>query len=151
MRDHMRTLPLLTLVIATVAAGMACQSETSLGPPSTPATSLRVLPSAITLGGGKSLRLTATVHNADGSTTRPDGVTWVSADGIVASVDAGGMVLGLQPGQARIIATWQDNRAFSLITVAAPDAQKPKSKPRPECLAKSTAEGSEIPTTDECI
>ena len=142
----MRTLPLLTLVIATVAAGMGCQSDASLGPPPPPTTALTVLPSSTTVGGGQSLRLTAQVHNADGSTTTPGGVTWISADGVVASVDADGMVHGLRPGQTRITATWHDNRAFALVTVSEPQAQKP----RPECLESGTAKDSDIPKTGQC-
>jgi hypothetical protein len=37
-------------------------------------------------------------------------------------------VLGLRAGQAQIVATWHDSRAFSLVTVLEPVAQKPEGK-----------------------
>jgi uncharacterized protein YjdB len=122
----MRTLSLLTLVFATTAAGMGCQSGASLAPPSDPdpITTLTVLPSVTLLDGGKSLRLTAKVRQADGSLTSPADVAWSSADGAIASVDAGGVVFGWRAGQVQIVATWHDNRGSSLVTVLEPVVKK---------------------------
>ena len=131
----MRTLPLLTLVFATIAAGLGCQSGASLEPPSDPdpITTLTVLPSVTLLDGGKTLRLTAKVRQADGSLTSPADVAWSSADGAIASVDAGGIVYGWRAGRVQIVATWHDSRGSSLVTVLEPVAKKPDGK-NPEPL-----------------
>jgi uncharacterized protein YjdB len=126
----MRTLPLLTLVFATIAAGLGCQSGASLEPPADPGpiTTLTVLPSVTLLDGGKSLRLTAKVRQADGSLTSPPDVAWSSADGAIAAVDAGGIVYGWRAGRVQIVATWHDSRGSSLVTVLEPVAKKPDEK-----------------------
>jgi uncharacterized protein YjdB len=126
----MRTLSLLTLVVATTVAGMGCQSGASLEPRSDPdpITTLTVLPSVTLLDGGKSLRLTAKVRQADGSLTSPADVAWSSADGAIASVDAGGVVHGLRAGRVQIVATWHDSRGSSLVTVLEAVAKKPDGK-----------------------
>jgi len=126
----MRTLPLLTLVFATIAAGLGCQSGASLAPPSDsdPITTLTVLPSVMLLDGGKSLRMTARVRQADGSLTSPADVAWSSANGAIASVDASGVVFGWRAGQVQIVATWHDSRGSSLVTVLEPVAKKPNGK-----------------------
>ena len=131
----MRTLPLLTLVFATIAAGLGCQTGASLEPPSDPdpITTLTVLPSVTLLDGGKTLRLTAKVRQADGSLTSPADVAWSSADGTIASVDAGGIVYGWRAGRVQIVATWHDSRGSSLVTVLEPVAKKPDGK-NPEPL-----------------
>lgn len=149
----MRTLPLLTLVLATAAAGMGCQSGASLEPPADPAPTLTVRPSITSLDGGKTLRLTAKVRHADGSITSPADITWRSEDGAIASVDASGTVHGLRAGRVQIVATWRDNRGSSLVTVLEPVAQKPEGKePEPQCLEKGIAgAGSEIPESGTCL
>lgn len=147
----MRTLPLLTLVLATAAAGMGCQSGAPLGPPADPSPTLTVLPSITSIDGGKTLRLTAKVRQADGSITSPVDVTWRSEDGDIASVDASGMVLGLRAGRVQIVATWRDNQGSSVVTVLEPVGQKPKGK-APQCSEKGIAgAGSEIPESGTCL
>lgn len=147
----MRTLPLLTLVFATTAAGMGCQSGASLEPPSDPVTSLTVLPSSTSLDDGTSLRLTAKVREPDGSITSPADVVWSSADGDIASVDAAGMVSGLRAGRVQIVATWHGSRGSSVVTVLETVRKKPNGNtPVPECLEKATA-GAGIPKTGTCL
>jgi hypothetical protein len=134
----MRTLPLLTLVLVTAAAGVGCQSGASLEPPPDAAPTLTVQPSVTSLDGGKSLRLIAKVHQADGSITSPADVSWSSADGTIASVDGDGIVHGLRSGRVQIVATWHDGRGSSLVTVLEPVTKKPDGKnPGPQCLGKS--------------
>jgi uncharacterized protein YjdB len=142
----MRTLPLLTLVFATTAVGTGCQSGASFEPPPDPVTSLRVLPSATSLDGGTSLRLSARIRQPDGSITSPPDVAWSSADSDIASVDAAGMVSGLRAGRVQIVATWHGHRGSSVVTVLEPVAKKPNGKtPGRQCLEKATA-GAAIPT-----
>jgi Big-like domain-containing protein len=148
----MRTLPLLTLVLATAAAGMGCQSGASLEPPADPESRLTVLPNITSVDGGKTLRLTARVRQADGSITSPADIAWLSEDGAIASVDAGGTVRGLRAGRVQIVATWHDSRGFSLVTVLEPVGQKPDGKqPKPQCTEKGVAgAAAEIPTGVTC-
>jgi hypothetical protein len=142
----MRTLPLLTLVFATTAAGMGCQSGASLEPPPDQVTSLTVLPSITSLDGGTSLRLSAKIRQPDGSITSPADVAWSSADSDIASVDAAGMVSGLRAGRVQIVATWHGSRGSSVVTVLEPVRKKPNGKaPVPKCLEKATASAA-IPT-----
>lgn len=148
----MRTLPLLTLVLATAAAGMGCQSGASLVAPDDPESTLTVLPTITSVDGGKTLRLTAKVRQPDGTITSPADIAWRSGDDAIASVDGGGTVLGLRAGQVQIVATWHDSRGFSLVTVLEPVAQKPDGKqPKPQCTEKGVAgAGAEIPNGGTC-
>jgi hypothetical protein len=149
----MRTSPLLALVLATVAAGLGCESGTPVGPgPTDPAdpgvlASITVIPNVTALGGGRTLRLTAKVRNRDGSTSTPVGVAWQSEDGDIATVDAAGLVYGLRPGRVQIVATWRDSRGSSLVTVFETVAKKPT----PRCLEKD-ADGaaSGALSSDQC-
>jgi hypothetical protein len=148
----MRTLPSLTLVLATAAAGLGCQSGASLEPPAEPASTLTVRPSVTSLDGGQTLHLTARIRQADGSITSPVDIAWRSEDGAIASVDASGTVRGLRPGRVQIVATWRDNRGISLVTVLEPVAKKPGKEPGPQCTEKGIAgAGSEIPKSGTCL
>ena len=139
----MRTHSLLTIVLSLAAGSLGCDSGANLGPRAVEVLPLTVIPSATTIDGGKTIRLIARVRHSDGSTSEPPDVTWRSANGAVATVDGTGVVSGLQPGQAQIVATWQDTRGSSLVTVA----EAVTKKPTPECSAQATAEaGSNIPT-----
>jgi hypothetical protein len=148
----MRTLPLLTLVLATAAASMGCQSGASLEVSDVPQAALTVLPTITSVDGGKTLRLTAKVRQPDGSITTPADIAWLSEDGAIASVDAGGTVRGLRAGRVQIVATWHDTRGFSLVTVLEPVAGKPDGKqPKPLCTEKGVAgAGAEIPKDGTC-
>jgi Big-like domain-containing protein len=148
----MRTLPLLTLVLATAAAGMGCQSGASTEAPDDPESSVTVLPNITSVDGGKTLRLTAKVRQSDGSITTPADIAWLSEDGAIASVDADGTVRGLRAGRVQIVATWHDSRGFSLVTVLEPAARKPDGKqPKPLCTEKGAAGTSvEIPNDGTC-
>jgi hypothetical protein len=146
----MRTLPLLTLVLATAAAGMGCQSGASLEAPDDAEVTLTVLPTITSVDGGKTLRLTAKVRQPDGSITSPGDIAWRSEDGAIASVDAGGTVLGLSAGQVHIVATWRNSRGFSVVTVLEPGAQG--KQPKPQCTEKGGAgAGAEIPNGGTCL
>jgi uncharacterized protein YjdB len=131
---------------------MGCQSGASLEVSEDPESALTVLPAITSVDGGKTLRLTAKVRQPDGSITTPADIAWLSEDGAVASVDAGGTVRGLRAGRVQIVATWHDSRGFSLVTVLEPVAQKPDGKqPKPQCTEKGVAgAGAEIPKDGTC-
>lgn len=146
----MRTLPLLTLVLATAAAGMGCQSGASLTAPDDPEVTLTVRPTITSVDGGKTLRLTAKVRQPDGSFTSPADIAWRSEDDAIASVDAGGTVLGVRAGRVQIVATWRNSRGLSVVTVLEPGAQKGK-QPKPQCTEKgAVGAGAEIPNGGTC-
>jgi len=143
----MRALPLLTIVLATVAAVAGCQSDATapLVVQADPQ-ALTVVPIAATINGGKLLKLTATVHHEDGSTSSPSDVTWYSSDGAIASVASDGVVQGLRLGRVQIVATWHDSRGSSLVTVLEPVNKK--QPPCPEPLKPTS--GLVIPSQAGC-
>jgi Big-like domain-containing protein len=145
----MRTPSLFSLVVATAMATLGCQSGATA--PLTiddDPTGLTVVPSIATVDGGKFLKLTASLHLADGSRATASDVTWLSADGTIASVGTDGVVHGLKAGQVQIVATWHDSRGSSLVTVIDPAI---KGEKPPRCLEPIKAgTGSGIPTQGGC-
>lgn len=121
----MRPLSLMTLVVApmTILAGCQSGAESPAGPEDPPAP-MSVIPSSMTIDGGNLLTLSAKIRNADGTYAAPADVAWCSSNADVASVDAGGRVLGLKSGKAQIVATWHGSRGSSVITVIDPDVKK---------------------------
>jgi hypothetical protein len=131
----MRSLPFFTLLLAPVAILAGCQAGAeSPGEPDDLPAPMSVVPSSITIDGGNALTLTAKIRSADGAYATPDDIAWCSSNGDVASVDAGGHVLGLKPGKAQIVATWHGSRGSSVITVIESDARK--IEPPPLAFAK---------------
>jgi hypothetical protein len=120
----MRTLSLLTLVLAGAIASLGCKGADIVAP-SDDTPTLNVLPSVTTIGGGRFLRLTAQVKHADGSTTAASGATWQSSNGAIATVDATGMVHGLKSGRVQILAQWSGARSSSVVTVLEPVKKVP--------------------------
>jgi uncharacterized protein YjdB len=145
----MRSSSLLSFVVVTAAATLGCQSDATapLTVEAEPA-GLTVVPSIATVDGGETLRLTASLHLADGSRATAPDVTWLSADGTIASVGTDGVVHGLKAGQVQIVATWHDSRGSSLVTVVDPTIKHKDPLP---CLEPSKAgTGSGIPTNAGC-
>ncbi len=151
----MRTLHSLTLVALVAAATLGCQSDATA--PSLPSgtsgngltdgLTLTVAPSVATIEGGKVMKLTATLHHPDGSTSAAADVSWQSADGRIAAVATDGTVQGLRAGRVQIVATWHDSRGASLVTVREPVTKKDP----PRCIGPRTgAEGAGIPKTAAC-
>jgi len=147
----MRTLSLLTLLLASAVVNLGCEGDDIAAPPSDDQPTLTVLPSVTNLGNGKSIRLTARVRQPDGSIATPADVTWESANSAIATVDATGLVYGLKPGRAQIIAKWQHNRSSSLVTVLAVVSKKPTPPPTPQCLERGTRALSESPNRGKCL
>ena len=136
----MRNVRLLSLAAAAAVSAFGCGSDpgdiTGNTGPSSP---LTVAPTLATLQGGQALRLVASLHLANGSTSSPDQVRWSSADATIASVDPDGTVRGLRAGRVQIVATWHDSRGSSLIVVA---DQVAKKHPGSGCLALKATESS---------
>ena len=74
-------------------------------------------PSEVSIGVGESVVLSATAVNALGLPVGEATVTWSSEDAAVASVSAGGVVVGVSPGATRVIATTNGVAAALPITV----------------------------------
>ena len=67
-----------------------------------PGAGVAVTPSAVEIGVGASVQLTAEVRGEEGLS---QDVTWSSSDGAVATVDDVGLVIGMAPGTAEVTAT----------------------------------------------
>jgi subtilisin family serine protease len=81
--------------------------------------SLTVEPAHDTIPQGGSVALTATAADAAGEFVFVD-VTWTSLDPTIASVTAAGLVRGLQPGTARIVATAAGLADTAVVVVQPP-------------------------------
>ncbi|MBA3497458.1 MAG: hypothetical protein H0T86_10160, partial [Gemmatimonadales bacterium] len=67
-------------VVATVGLVAACQSgATAPSDPTEPVLALTVAPRLATMEGGKVLRLRASVRHADGTSSSPADIRWLSA------------------------------------------------------------------------
>jgi len=145
----MRLLPFLSTVVLQVAVFTAC-SDTTAPDPQSPAApdpgvlSLSVIPSAAIVDGGKLLKLTAKLHHSDGTYSQPAGVTWSSGDGTIATVNGAGLVQALRAGSTQIVASYQQSRASSVVTVMDPVIKKPLG-----CLAPLRS-GSSRPHDSTC-
>jgi Tol biopolymer transport system component len=91
-------------LVALAALASAC-GEGTTAPDQTTATTLSVAPAADTLtaiGAGRTF--TATVRDAGGQLLNGVAVTWTSLTPGVATVDAGGVVVAVKAGSARVVA-----------------------------------------------
>ncbi len=101
------------LMAGVVALGLAaCGDDVTIAPPSSGSggvSSVTVAPTSATVTVGSSILLTASVVADSGKT----GVSWVSSDNTVATVDASGRVTGVKPGNVTVVATSTANTAYS--------------------------------------
>jgi uncharacterized protein YjdB len=116
----MRSLLTLSTVVSLSSLVAAC-SSTPTGS-SAPADSgvVTVAPSVAALARGASLRLTAALKAADGTSGIPSDLTWRSSDPAIASVASGGLVLGVKAGRVQIIAEAQGITGAASVTVVEP-------------------------------
>jgi uncharacterized protein YjdB len=116
----MRTLLTFSTVVSLSGLVAACSSTpTGASAPADPG-AVTVAPSVAALARGASLRLTAAVKEADGTSGIPSGLTWRSSDPAIASVASGGLVLGVTAGRVQIIAEAQGISGASSVTVVEP-------------------------------
>jgi uncharacterized protein YjdB len=119
---HARSFIVASLFV--IAAGLACSSDSLTDPNAPPGLSLKLSPSADTMFIGDStvktepvqLILTATSIGLPVQT--PTGVVWTSANPLVATVSATGLVSAVAIGTTTITARVNDERATSTIVVA---------------------------------
>src|SRR5439155_7465722 len=74
-------------------------------PPPVPVASVAVTPPSASVDEGKTVQLTATPKDANGTPLSGRVVTWVSSNTTVATVSASGLVTGKVAGSATITAT----------------------------------------------
>jgi uncharacterized protein YjdB len=110
--------------IFVIAAGLACSSDSLTDPNAPPGLSLKLSPSADTMFIGDSTVTTAPVQLILTATSiglpvqAPTGVVWTSANPLVATVSATGLVSAVAIGTTTITARVNDERATSTIVVA---------------------------------
>ena len=113
----------VTCVLAVLACGEAGptqpppQSPPPPPPPPPVATSIAVSPPTVTLGRGGIVRLTAAVRDQYDQTMTGAAVTWRSSDPATATVDATGLVTGVESGETAISATAGAAMAMAGVTV----------------------------------
>ena len=89
-------------------------------PPPAPVASVTVTPVSATVETGKTVRLTATLRDANGTTLTGRQVTWTSLNPGVATVSNDGLVTGVAVGTANVYALSEGKSDTSTITVVAP-------------------------------
>ncbi len=137
----MRTLLTLSAVVSLSGLVAACSSTTPTGTsaPTDPGV-VTIAPSVAALARGSSLRLTAAVNEADGTSRIPSGLTWRSSDPAIASVASGGLVLGVKAGRVQIIAEAQGIAGAASVTVIEPSGT-------PRCI-EALIVGTGVPGKD---
>ena len=83
------------------------------------ANSVDVTPSTATISAGDTLRLSATVRDAQGNILTGSSVAWTSSDGAVATVSSAGTVTAVAAGSATITATSNGKMGQATVTVQA--------------------------------
>lgn len=77
---------------------------------------IAIVPGAVRLSPGDTIRLDADIRDEEGRPI-PLAVTWSSTDSTVFSVDSDGLVTGIGPGAALIVATAGGQSGFARVTV----------------------------------
>jgi len=119
---HARSFIVASLFV--IAAGLACSSDSLTDPNAPPGLSLKLSPSADTMFIGDStvttepVQLTLTATSIGLPVQAPTGVVWTSANPLVATVSATGLVSAVAIGTTTITARVNDERATSTIVVA---------------------------------
>ena len=114
-----------TGLVTGVAPGSATITATSEGRSGTatftvtpePVSSVVISPANGSIVVGSTLQLSATPRNATGQTLTGRTITWSSGAPGLASVSAAGLVTGLAPGSAVVLATVEGKQGSAVITV----------------------------------
>jgi Bacterial Ig-like domain (group 2). len=110
--------------IFVIAAGLACSSDSLTDPNAPPGLTLKLSPAADTMFVGDStvttepVQLILTATSIGLPVQAPTGVAWTSANPLVATVSATGLVSAVAIGTTTITARVNDERATSTIVVA---------------------------------
>lgn len=97
--------------------------------PTSCARSVTVSPPYATVAVGQTVQLYATVRDTDGNVISGVGVTWMSDNTAVATVEQTGLVTGVAVGQTVVTATSDEQAGSSQITVTATAPPPPPSPP----------------------
>jgi hypothetical protein len=81
------------------------------------ATNLQLVPDSVLLEAGQALVLRPSVNWEDGEDREGEGIRFRTSNPDVVSVEAGGRVVALAPGQAEVFAQLEDAQAVAVITV----------------------------------
>lgn len=107
-------------------SGTSSITVTSPPPPPPPVvTTVTVAPSAPSIVAGATVTLSATVRDAAGNVMTGQTVTWSTNNAAAATVNSAGVVTGVAPGSATIIATCAGKTGTSNVTVSAPPPPPP--------------------------
>jgi uncharacterized protein YjdB len=105
-------------ITATSEGQSGASAVTVTAPPApVPVASVDVTPASASVDEGKTVQLTATPKDANGTPLPGRVVTWVSGNTSVATVSASGLVTGKVAGSATITATSEGQSGTSAITV----------------------------------
>jgi uncharacterized protein YjdB len=126
---------IIAAVAVTAMLNIASACSDSTGPdlreiPRPPDRGMAVVPSAATIEVGESVQLTAHLFTPTGHPQRI-AASWSSGNESVATVSAGGEVLGLGAGYVVITARTQDKSSIATIRVLASKPGKPESNLQP--------------------
>jgi len=119
------------LVTAGAVASQATITATSEGQSGTatvtvvsnaPVASVTVTPATASVAVGQTVRLTATLRDANGNVLSGRTVLWTSDNAVAATVDGNGLVSGVSAGPAVITATSEGKSGAATVTVVAPVA-----------------------------
>jgi hypothetical protein len=106
----------------TVAHALNVQATFNLVPTVTPVASVTVTPVTATVTAGATVQLSASVKDAAGNVLAGKSVAWSSSVPAIATVGATtGLVTGISPGAATILATSEGTTGVATITIAAPE------------------------------
>jgi len=107
------------LLVCAVAASACGGDETDPGlPPATgPVETIEVTPATAKVAEAKTLQLRAIAKNAEGRELSGVAISWRSLDEEVATVDATGLVTGVLPGSAQIVAEAEEKAGTSKVEV----------------------------------
>ena len=128
------------LVTAGAVASQATITATSEGQSGTatvtvvsnaPVATVTVTPATASVAVGQTVRLTATLRDANGNVLSGRTVLWTSDNAVVATVDGTGLVSGVSAGPAVITATSEGKSGSASVTVTAPSGAPECATPQP--------------------
>ena len=105
---------------ATITATAGSASGTATVTVTQMVSTVAVTPSVDTLVAGDTLRLSASAMDANGHPVAETEFSWASADTQVATVDASGLVTGVEAGEVEITATVSEVSGRAALTIVAP-------------------------------
>ncbi|MGE0553526.1 MAG: S8 family serine peptidase [Gemmatimonadales bacterium] len=116
------------LAVAAVLTFNGCGGSDPAGPatpppppPPAPVAAVVVTPDSVGLFAGDTVRLVATVRDAQGNTLAGRSVTWSTSDRVVATISSTGLVTAIATGRAVVTATAGSRSGTAVITIVQAD------------------------------